>query len=80
MNIPTIDHSLVARSESAATGATIHELNGILGCYRDAHRRINSILADPKLAELLADNVKQANEAEARLRAFLGRAYAAKVV
>ncbi len=80
MTIPLLDISLIARAETAATGATIHDLNGILGCYRGSHRRLKDIAANPKLGEMLAGEIDYANEQESRLRTFIARANAARVV
>ncbi len=80
MTIPLFDPHLIARAELAATGATIHELNGIIGCYRGSHNRLKQMAENPKLGEMLAGEIDYACQQEARLRAFITKANSLRVL
>jgi hypothetical protein len=79
--IPSFEYSLIATAEALATGSSaIHELAGIIGRYRNGHRRLNIIKDDPQLAEMLAGEIEFTKQAETDLRAFVAERRAASSV
>jgi hypothetical protein len=69
---PKLDEDLVRRAYDLSDGRSIHDLNGLVGCYRGGCSRIVTILADMEnCGHLLAENAEGTLRDETRLRAWV---------
>jgi hypothetical protein len=82
--LPVLDEALINQAQCLATGADIHQLNGMIGTYRnsvDGAHRLTRLIADgkgwladdqgPSAQEDLVSRIRMARDYEVKLRVFV---------